>query len=99
EQLDQSLSPLLQAGHRPHELIAQRRREARGERVAALDVRQYLFQRDEEVGVGGRANVMAVEVLELGEIEASRRASDLRKIEGADHLLGGEYLLVAMAPA
>ena len=42
---------------------------------------------------------MAVEALELGEIEPRRRAADLRQIERLDHLLGRENLLVAMAPA
>ena len=45
------------------------------------------------------ADVVAVEVFELGEIEARRRAADLRQIESGDHLLGGENLLVAMRPA
>ena len=44
-----------------------------------------------------RAHVVAVEALELGEIEARRRAADLRQVERRDHLLGREDLLVAVA--
>ena len=45
------------------------------------------------------AHVVAVEVFELGEIEARRRAADVVEIERLDHLLGREDLLVAVAPA
>ena len=42
---------------------------------------------------------MAVEVLELGEIEARGRAADGVEIEPADHVLRRHDLVVAMAPA
>ncbi len=45
------------------------------------------------------AHVVAVEAFELGEIEARRRAADLRQVEGRDHFLGREDFLIAVAPA
>ena len=67
--------------------------------LPAGDVRQQLLERGDQIGVGGGADVMAVEIFQLGEIEARRRAADLRQIERGDHLLGREDLLVAMRPA
>ncbi len=62
-------------------------------------MRQDILDRGEKLGVGAVANVVAVEILELGEIEARGRAADLRQVERGDHLLGGKNLLVAMTPA
>ena len=45
------------------------------------------------------ADVVAVEAFQLGEIEPRRRAADAGQVERGDHLLGGEYLLVAVAPS
>ena len=45
------------------------------------------------------ADVVAVQVLELGEIEARGRAPDRVEIEPLDHLLGRHDLVVAVAPA
>ena len=42
---------------------------------------------------------MAVEIFELGEIEAGRRLADSIQAEPLDHLFGREDLVVAMAPA
>ena len=42
--------------------------------------------------VGAGAHVVAVEVLELGEVEARRRAADAVEVEGRDHLVGREEL-------
>jgi len=47
----------------------------------------------------GVADVVAVEVFELGEIEAGGGAADAGEVERGDHLLGRKDLLVAMAPA
>ena len=41
---------------------------------------------------------MSVDVLELGEVEARRRAADRPEIECVDQLFGGEEFLVAVAP-
>ena len=62
-------------------------------------MRQDALDLGEELGIAGFAHVMAVEVFELGKIEARRRAPDLRQIEHRDHLLGRKNLLVAVAPA
>ena len=45
------------------------------------------------------ADVVAVQAFQLGEVEAGRRAADLRQVERGDHFLGGENFLIAMAPA
>ena len=58
---------------------------------------QELVDGREQIGVGALPDVMAVEAFQLGEIEARRRAADLRQVERRDHLLGGEDFLVAMA--
>ena len=99
QQLDQGLGALLQPRHGGDQLAAQRRRQLGGKLGPAGDVRQHALDLGEEIGVGGLAHVVAVEALELGEVEARRRASDLRQIERRDHLLGREDFLVAVAPA
>src|SRR3546814_18634909 len=43
--------------------------------------------------------VVAVEVLQLHEVEARRRLADRVEVEPFDGLLGGDDLVVAMAPA
>ena len=93
--LARSFSPGMAAS----ELVAQLRRQLGGERRPAGDVRQHPLDLGQEIGVGGLAHIVAVEALELGEVEARRRAADLRQVEGRDHLLGGEDFLVAVAPA
>jgi hypothetical protein len=52
-----------------------------------------------EIGVAGLADVVAVDVGELGEVEAARRLVDVADVEPLDGLLGGEDLGVAVAPA
>ena len=49
--------------------------------------------------VVGLADVMAVEVLELLEVEARRRLADMVEVEPLDRLLAADDLVVAMAPA
>ena len=66
---------------------------------AARQIGQGVDQRLEKLVVARRAHEMAVDVLELGEVEARGRAADRRQVERGDQLLGGEELLVAMAPA
>ena len=70
-----------------------------GDLGAVRQMRQQPVDRRQQVAVGARAHVVAVEAFQLGEIEARRRAADLRQVEGRDHLLGREDFLVAMAPA
>ena len=65
----------------------------------ARQIGQGVDQRLEKLVVARRAHEMAVHVLELGEVEARGRAADRRQVEGGDDLVGGEELLVAMAPA
>src|SRR5215203_1386202 len=52
------------------------------------------LERRHELLVGGLPDIVAVEVLELREVEARRRAADLVEGEGVDHLVGREDLLV-----
>ena len=66
--------------------------------LAARDVGQQLLKRGDQVGVTGRADVVAVEALELCEIEARWRTPDLWQVESRNHFLGSEYLLIAMRP-
>ena len=55
-------------------------------------------ERDQPVIVGS-ANIVAVEAVELGEVEAGRGAADGVDVEPLDRLLGREDLVVAVAPA
>ena len=98
-QLDQRLGSLLQPRHGGEQLRAQLRRQLGGELGSAGDVREHALDLGQEIGIGRLAHVVAVEALELGEVEARRRASDLRQVERRDHLLGRKDFLVAMAPA
>ena len=52
-----------------------------------------------EPRVVGLADVMAVEVLELLEVEARRRLADMVEVEPFDRLFAADDLVVAMAPA
>jgi hypothetical protein len=45
--------------------------------------------------VGGGADIMAVEIVELGVVEAGRRAADSIDVEPLDRLLGRDDLVVA----
>src|SRR5262249_61948661 len=65
----------------------------------ASEMRQHALDLRQKLGIRGLAQVMAVEIFQLGEVEPRRRTSDLRKVEGGDHLLGREDFLIAMAPA
>ena len=78
-----------------------RRSGAREGRDASLrtDFREDYLQTPRPDPRRRLAHVVAVQVLELREIEARRRPSDAAEIEGLDHLLGGENFLVAVAPA
>src|SRR5689334_11784067 len=49
--------------------------------------------------VVGFADIMAVQILELLEIEAGRRLADLRKVEPFDCLFPADDFVVAMSPA
>ena len=73
--------------------------ELGGDRGAVRQVLQQILQHGHESLIVGLADVMAVEVFQLGEIEPRRRAADRRQVEGVDHLLRREDLLVAVAPA
>src|SRR5829696_2965697 len=99
EELDQGLRPLLEAGHGAPELVAQLGREGLAEAARGTVLGQDGLERRHELLVGGPADIVAVEVLELSEIEPRRRAADLVEGEGVDHLVRREDLLVAVAPA
>ena len=62
---------------------------------------QAKLRRDEigERRVVRLADVMAVEVLELLEVEARRRLADMGEVEPFDRLFAADDLVVAMAPA
>ena len=49
--------------------------------------------------IGALANVLAVEVLQLGEIEARRRPADRVQIEPFDRLRGRDDFGIAAGPA
>src|SRR5262245_54523603 len=67
--------------------------------LVLLQLRQQVLERAHEMLVVGLAHVMAVDVLQLGEIEPGGGTPDAAEIESVDHLLGREDLLIAMAPA
>src|SRR5882757_6780450 len=62
-------------------------------------MRQDAFEFAQEFYRAALADVMAIEVLQLCEIETCRRAPDLRQIECCNHFVRGKNLLVAMSPA
>ena len=63
------------------------------------DMRQECQERLHELLVIRVAHIVAVQILELDEIEARRRPADAIEIEPVDHLVGREDLIIAMAPA
>jgi hypothetical protein len=67
--------------------------------LAALQIGQGVDKSPQQLRVIGGAQIMPVDILQLGEIEARRRAMHLRKIEGVDHFLRREKFLVTLAPA
>ena len=100
EELDERLGALLQARHGGEELRPQLRGEGRARGRASGPISGRIASSAcDELLVGGLAHVVAVEVLELGEVEARRRAPDRGEVERLDHLLRREDLLVAVAPA
>ena len=99
EKLDQRLGALLQARNRRAQLGALLLVELGCDLRPARQIGQGADERVVELRVARRAHVMAVDVLELGVVEARRRSADGRQIERGDELLGGEELLVAVTPA
>ncbi len=96
DQLQQGLGSLLQSVHGLEQLSAHFRRQLGGKIAPAGNVRKHVLDFGKEIGIGGLANVVAVEAFKLCEVETRRRASDLRQVEGGDHLRRGEDFLVAM---
>src|SRR5215212_8791410 len=99
EQFDQRLGALLQPRHGGEKLFTQRWIERRSETARRAVLGQDRLQGRDEPLVRGLAQIVAVEVFELGEVEARRRASNAAQVERCDHLIGGEDFLVAVAPA
>src|SRR5690606_9736472 len=97
-QILQGLGARLKTWQRSCELLPPGCGEARLKLRTVLEFRQGLPYAGQQFIVRRIADVMAVEVLELGKIEARRRAPDAVKIEPVDHLLSGEDLVVAVAP-
>src|SRR5271166_3464409 len=97
-QLYQGLGPFLQGSHGGEQLLAHLRRQGARELGSSGQVREHAVEFGEQISVGGPAQIMAIEALELGEVEARGRTPDLGQVEGLDQLLGGEDFLVAMAP-
>ena len=98
-EFDQRLGALLEAGQGGAQLRALARVELGGDRRAARQEGQGVDQDRHQFVVGRRPHVMAVHVLELGGVEARRRAADRRQVERLDQRLGREELAVALAPA
>ena len=87
-QLVQRMRPRLELGHGADQQLLLR---VRAPSFGATSVG--------EPRVVGLADIMAVEVLELLEVEARRRFADMVEVEPFDRLLAADDLVVAMAPA
>src|SRR5205085_6813220 len=99
DDIEQRLGALFQARHGRKPLLSDRWRHLGRDFGAVGEMRQQPIDRFQQFGVAGLADVMSVEIFKFGKIKSRRRAADLRQIESRDHFLGGEYFLIAMAPA
>ena len=91
-EFDDRLRALLQAGHRSHDLRARFAVDILSPRFDEFDrlIRQHL--------VRCRAHVVAVQIVELLEVDARRAAPNVVEVEPLDGLLRRNDLVVAVAP-
>ena len=61
--------------------------------------RQQVFNRCDQIRIGGRAHRMAVHMFELGEVKTGGGPTNGAEIEEIDHFFHREKFLIAMAPA
>ena len=99
EKLDQRFCALLETRNRGPQLRPLSVVQPRLDFGPARQIGQRVNERVVKFGVAGRAHIVAVDVLELGIVEARGRAPDGRQIERGDQLVGGEEFLVAVTPA
>ena len=92
--LHESLGALLEAGHG-----AQQDRFVRDRGRPSDRLGKERPQRLDQMGIVGLAQIVAVEVGELGQVETRRRAADALEVEPVDRLFRGNDLGVAVAPA
>src|SRR6201996_8397056 len=61
--------------------------------------REYLLEHLYKGLIVGTADIVRVEISQLGEIEAGGGPADAGKVEGGNHFLRRENLLIAVAPS
>ena len=93
-QLGQGLGTQLELGHGLEEPAAL----GLGKQPAAGPFEPLGDERDQAV-IGGSTDIVPVQAVELGEIEAGGRASYGVDVEPFDRLIGRDDFIVAMAPA
>ena len=99
DQLGQRLGAFLQARQCGRQFVPPGGGEAGREGGSTLRVRQIILDAGEEFGVVCLADVLPVEITELGKVEARRRFTDVGHVEPGNRLFGRKYLVVTMAPA
>ena len=76
QELKKRLCALFQAGQRRQEFRSRVRIEPLRDRVAILDKGEKIFQAVQKLQIARSPDVVAVQGLELGQVEARRRAAD-----------------------
>ena len=72
DEIDQGLGALFQTGHGRDQLGTQLRCELGGQFSPAREMPQYALDFGKKVRIGHAAQVVAIQIFELGEVEARR---------------------------